>query len=390
MGSHGFQWVHVIVHEKRDSCDAPCVQMADVPSLPCPTCGGVEAALAQARQHDVVPGSVKEVHLKHLLALNLRKLCDAEYTIAPRSYILLPEDPLGHFHLFVQDFKISQAFAVLRRVVELASSAGDNQPSGPRVSEIALEEIHAKPKRSPEGLWGRELVDIDWEPGSEPTQALTPAQVSAAIAVVRRAIYAERSGSCGLCSISISEDEWCLLQCFSWFSRWEQDAANVFDSESSSRVALELLREAPARYQVSLLRNNLWVLKPSNGQFGKGQLILDRLPAKPAQLLQWAADVGRGGLKGTADQKEGCVLQKLVESPHLLSRQLLLDCWPPGGSSFLPSSSASRGEEAEYAGTVSGKNHATFHGESCRYLWDDGVLRVMPKWPLSGWVGRRI
>ncbi|CAJ1417448.1 unnamed protein product [Effrenium voratum] len=78
--------------------------------------------------------------------------------------------------------------------------------------------------------------------------------------------------------------------------------------------------------QAELLGANLWLLKPSSGQFGRGILVLSRLPAGEAgcrRLLQWAAACGRGGLKCDRDVKEGCVLQKLIEFPHLLDRHVL-------------------------------------------------------------------
>lgn len=59
--------------------------------------------------------------------------------------------------------------------------------------------------------------------------------------------------------------------------------------------------------QVTLLHRNIWALKPSCGQFGRGILLFDRLPLDPQQLLKWAAAVGRGGLKGGNDVKEGCL-----------------------------------------------------------------------------------
>ena len=58
--------------------------------------------------------------------------------------------------------------------------------------------------------------------------------------------------------------------------------------------------------EVSLLYRNIWALKPSCGQFGRGILLLDRLPSDAVELLAWAAAVGRGGLKGGNDVKEGC------------------------------------------------------------------------------------
>ena len=93
-------------------------------------------------------------------------------------------------------------------------------------------------------------------------------------------------------------------------------------------------------YQLGLLRDNVWLLKPSlnGGGNGRGIMLLDRLPLGgspgsgrdnvPALLLAWVAAVGRSGSGGQNDLKHGFVLQKAVERPHLLNRELLLRHWP--------------------------------------------------------------
>ena len=111
---------------------------------------GNEPLLIRARGHDAGPGSVSEIHLKHLLALNLRKLRGAEHAFAPRSYILLPGDFFREeFNSFVLDFKISQALALVKHV-----ACGDVEVTGAGITGY-----------TPEGLWGRELPTIRWEPG---------------------------------------------------------------------------------------------------------------------------------------------------------------------------------------------------------------------------------
>jgi hypothetical protein len=107
-------------------------------------------------------------------------------------------------------------------------------------------------------------------------------------------------------------------------------------------AAATLLAAAPAGCQLSLLRDGIWLLKPSlnGGGNGRGILLLDRLPAgaaaapcdpaAPGRLLAWAAAVGRAGSGGLNDARHGCVLQKAVERPHLLDRARLLRCWPNG------------------------------------------------------------
>eukprot|EP00435_Cladocopium_sp_Y103_P028745 s367_g7.t1 len=259
-----------------------------------------ESLLIRARGHDAGPGSVSEIHLKHLLALNLRKLRGGEHAFAPRSYILLPGDFFREFNSFVLDFKISQALALVKHV-----ACGDVEATGPGITGY-----------TPEGLWGRELPTIRWEPGPEAHQPLSNEIVDVALSIIECRLSEDdcKDGK------PLSELEWIQIRSF--------DTQSSLESISTAQVercrnTWSRVKDLMPEHQASLLHRNFWALKPSCGQFGRGILLIDRLPEDPAQLLQWAAAVGRGGLKGGNDVKEGVVLQKLIEQPHLLEKQLL-------------------------------------------------------------------
>ena len=254
-----------------------------------------ESLLLHARGHDAGPGSVSEIHLKHLLALNLRKLQGAEHAFAPRSYILHPGDFFrDEFNRFALDFKVSQALAVVKHVACGDVDTGAGITGGHQI----------------EGLWGRELPAIRWEPGPEASQPLSEI-IDVALSVLQRLEKDEKNGA-------VSESEWIQLRSFDFRSVDDISPSQVERCQSCwSRAQIK------PEWQTSLLHRNFWALKPSCGQFGRGILLMDRLPEDPEQLLQWTAAVGRGGLKGGNDVKEGCVLQKLIEKPHLLNKQLL-------------------------------------------------------------------
>ena len=245
--------------------------------------------LLKARGHDAGPGSVSELHLKHLLALNLRKLQGAEHAFAPRSYVL-QRGSLEEFRRFALDFKMSKALALVRRVA--LERFADERPQ----LEAALKE--------PEGLWGRQLPNIAWETCGGTTEVSEDC-LDAAVSLLSKALGGE-----GI------EEEWrrlCDCDC--------RGPIAFRDAKECQR--LSSLADLHIEFQIPLLCWNFWALKPSCGQFGRGILLIDRLPRDPEALLDWAAAVGRGGLKGNNDVKEGCVLQKLVEEPHLLDKELL-------------------------------------------------------------------
>ena len=275
---------------------------------------GNEPLLIRARGHDAGPGSVSEIHLKHLLALNLRKLGGAEHAFAPRSYILLPGDFFREeFNSFVLDFKISQALALVKHVAHVA--CGDVEVTGAGITGY-----------TPEGLWGRELPTIRWEPGPGAHQPLSNEMVDVALSIIECRLFEDDSSVSSDCK-PLSELEWIQIRSFDTQSSLESiSTAQVERCRNTWSRVKDLMPER----QASLLHRNFWALKPSCGQFGRGILLIDRLPEEPGQLLEWAAAVGRGGLKGGNDVREGVVLQKLIEQPHLLDKQLLGNLGNPG------------------------------------------------------------
>ena len=244
--------------------------------------------LLRARGHDAGPGTVSELHLKHLLALNLRKLRGGEHAFVPRSYVLQP-GCLEEFGRFALDFKISKALALVGRVAR---------------GRFADEREGLKAAREPEGLWHRQLPSIAYETSGAGPEVSEDC-LDAAMLLLGKAFAGE-----GI------EEEWRrLCDCD---TRGPIPFRDGKECQRLSEVA-----DLQSELQMPLLRWNLWALKPSCGQFGRGILLIDRLPSNPQELLDWAAAVGRGGLKGNNDVKEGCVLQKLVEEPHLLDKELL-------------------------------------------------------------------
>lgn len=269
-------------------------------------------------------GTLFEVCSKRLLALNLRKLGGRDLHFAPRCYMLPWDNGAGsEFEDFVQDFKFSQALAILKCVSDPASGPGSACAPACAQSLTA-----ADGPDSPEGLHGRDLPSVSWEPGPEPElgRVVSEADVAVACDVVRRAIATWGNGG-GISSFAINAEEWATLRiaCPGLGRPILAGAATGLVAE-----ATKLLDTVPARFQMTLLKRNLWVLKPSTngGGNGRGILLLDRLPVCPHELLARVVAVGRGGTAGAADAKDGCVLQKLVERPHLLDRSVLLRHWP--------------------------------------------------------------
>lgn len=270
--------------------------------------------LAQARACDTPPGSVKELHLKHLLALNLRKLGGEEMAFVPRSYVL----QLGNyfedeFRDFEADFKRSQAVAVLRHLAAFDDALHEQQA---RIASAKLPTGDLQP----EGSWGRQQVEVAWQPGPDTSLLVGIDCVTTALVVAQRVVKAAQQK---LDMPVVTQHEWSKIRGFSPSAPWAFDVASTMDALRLEVAAL--LEALPAEFQADLIHRNLWVMKPSCGQFGRGILILDRLPESTLQLLQWTVSVGRGGLKSGKDEREGCVLQKLVERPHLLDQHALVN-----------------------------------------------------------------
>lgn len=289
---------------------------------------GLAKALEAARY--IAPrGSVNELVSKRLLALNLRKSSPESLAFAPRAYVFSPEDADGgEFSDFVEDFKLSQALAIVRRLANADSEV-------PRVSASApcgYDEAWRQAQEQPEGLRGRVAPDIPWEEPRVPGGRLSAVAAAAALAATRRSLARCGRGDpllgvgCSRCLVE--DDEWSELRCLCPASSLLEEAVAAAHADE----AKTLLREVPSECQLTLLDRNLWVLKPcsNGGGNGRGILILDRLPLGPGPLLRWAAAVGRAGHAGASDARDGCLLQKLVERPHLMERAALASGAAPG------------------------------------------------------------
>lgn len=252
-----------------------------------------------------IRGSVSEVNSKRLLALNLRKLRGEEFHFVPRSYVVLGRE--GEFEEFVRDFKASQAVAVLKHVAR-HHARGDVTLSGCLPAD-----------RWTEGIHGRLLPEIQWLPRSDVEDVLSGACVDVAMVVTKRVSNVLRGGG-QLADVDVTEEEWSFLSGFSP----ETDLAEEVTHDVRA-TASNMLQDLPISCQLTLLKGNVWVCKPSlNGcGNGRGIVLLDRLPASAANLTEWVTAVGRGGSSGAQDALDGLLLQKLVEEPHLLDRNAL-------------------------------------------------------------------
>ena len=311
-------------------------------------------------------GAADELNVKGLLALNLRKLGAEAPLLAPRSYVLLPAPATGpsgeevrseaagadaEFAAFVADFRASRALAILKRVA--AAPAGAPDPAAEPEPEPEPEPDCDSQR--PEGLWDREIPVIPWEP--PPSRRIDEACVTVALAVAARCAAAAAEDPALFPThgaAAVTDAEWETLRSARLTAPLLADAAG-----STQREAAQLaLAALPPSCQLALLRDNVWLLKPSlnGGGNGRGILLLDRLPVGsgsttvPALLLAWAASVGRSGSGGLNDMKHGILLQKAVERPHLLNRELLMQHWPTGyplPSQPLPPPSAAAADATE-------------------------------------------
>lgn len=279
-------------------------------------------AALEAARGKALKGSLNELSSKRLCALNLRKLGAEALSFVPRCYILVEDEAVSEFGAFVADFQLTQALAILKRLLA---------PGPAPLAAVDDTEELCHRQEKPEGLWGRELPQLDWRSGPDPTRLLDAPLVGVAAAVVDRALkgtHAARDrpgGPAGALHFEgATNEEWeVLASACAGSGRW-QDFDGVVAAYGA--YAASLLSSCPEAWQVSLCERNLWISKPSTngGGNGRGILLLDRLPASQAQLLQWAAAVGRSGGGGISDARDGCVLQKLVENPQLLDRTLLM------------------------------------------------------------------
>jgi hypothetical protein len=253
----------------------------------------LEALLRSAREAGHIPqGTTNEVNSKALLALNLRKLGDEHLCWAPRSYVVLR--PAGgavvaagssrqdEVNAFLGDFKASRAIAILQRVVAMHDTCSNERPtcqlSGALVAVEPEPEAEPEPAAAPEpepepqpggsdarrhddtqrpeGLWDREAPEITWEPRAE--SPITGSCVDAALSAV--GAWAERLSNPvdQNLAFSISDPDWVQLRSCQLDSPVADDVA-----AAQCAAARAVVARLPAKAQPHLLRDNVWLLKPS-------------------------------------------------------------------------------------------------------------------------------
>jgi hypothetical protein len=311
-----------------------------------------------------------------MLVLNIRKLGEEmQFELAPRSYVILPDsEGDGEFEAFLMDFMLSRALAILKRVVKGNKEQpgptfkSDNQKEEDDPDESTRPRTHHESSQGsnaagskPQKNWKAAVAEaspvpvIRWEP--RPTRPLDRNSVDTALKIAHRYVSQE-------VSIKIQPEEWFVLRdarldCEVDSKDSELGASINSEQREAAAVALSAL---PPNCQLSLLLNNVWLLKPSlnGGGNGRGILLFDRLPegssvpdndSVPSLLLAWQAAVGRRGAQGINDARHGCVLQKCVEEPHLVNRGVLMQHWPTGKAvdCQLNDEKATEGKPAEEA-----------------------------------------
>ncbi|CAE7607002.1 TTLL3A [Symbiodinium necroappetens] len=76
------------------------------------------------------PGSVQDIHRKHLLALQMRRDTSV-WSLVPRSYILTrdPADAASEWKMFQRDYELSQCLGRLRNYLDAQAAASTPKPS---------------------------------------------------------------------------------------------------------------------------------------------------------------------------------------------------------------------------------------------------------------------
>jgi hypothetical protein len=258
----------------------------------------LDALLRSAREAGHIPqGTTNEVNSKALLALNLRKLGGEHLSWAPRSYIVLPSAAettvtatatatagirRDEFDAFLLDFKASRAIAILQRIVATNDASGDEPSNCPSTEAMravepepavepeltAAPELESEPPpggsdarrhddtQQPEGLWDREAPEITWEP--RPDHPISGNCVDTALSVVDA--WAERLSNPTQenLAFSICGVQWMQLRSCQLDSPVAEDVTPA--QCAAARAALAKLKRSD---QLRLLRDNVWLLKPS-------------------------------------------------------------------------------------------------------------------------------
>lgn len=238
-------------------------------------------ALAAARG-DTPAGTVGELQQKHLLALNLRSVSDAD-ALFPRAYYLpclegcrAASDERNAWKI---DFMVSQAAAVL-------ASATAHSIREPLDSICATE-----------------------------TDLLAVAVIVCERFLVNRQLF------------SMMESEWLLLAKFDFKA---QLACSSENQREYTRELLQRLQKQCPMLQLDLLKSNVWLVKPSTGALGRGIAFIKGLDSTGEPMTM---DAGKQRRANHDDL--GYIIQKYIERPHLIEPATLLNC--VGGSAMVGS-----------------------------------------------------
>ena len=273
-----------------------------------------DCSKSRSQRGGAVGGSASELHLKHRLALNLRRLNGRELSLAPRSYLLSSDGASCEFDEFRTDFQVSHVLRVLQSLAQDGGKVGWMARWRAPVQSSSASSV-------PEGLWGREPVEVEWEAAHDDSF-----DMGSCIEIVLRLaqlliVHCRSCGSNGM--IVVSTEDWKAIRGFG-------SAAAVCSAATAAKLpqlvqlAVELLTElralaaevtssctthkadgegdtsppctaCAAVQQLTLLEHNVWLLKPSNGQAGRGILIIRKLPSSVQNLLSASFAAGRGG-----------------------------------------------------------------------------------------------
>eukprot|EP00439_Symbiodinium_sp_Y106_P032876 s5160_g3.t3 len=195
------------------------------------------------------PGSVQDVHRKHLLALLMRK-DPSVWSLVPRSYILTrdPADAASEWKMFRRDFELSQCLGRLRNYLEQGAAS--------------------KPKPNEDD-------------GLETTLEICQKHLEARIA---------------------DNNFW--------------EGLHLSPMRKAELIVRRVEQELP-QLQLDLLQNNWWLAKPVDGAMGKGIVLFGGLSRAEDLQISTMPFCGR--------MKDGYVLQKYIEKPHLVHMSSLID-----------------------------------------------------------------
>jgi len=244
--------------------------------------GGCDEDKMRLARGDTPAGTVGELQQKHLLALNLRSVKNS-MVFTPRSYYMpplasqrqrqlqqqqnKPSDALDESDNFRRDFMLSHAAALLLRAVDTVPLLSGQQDE---VIALACRVCCRSLSTTPENLW-------------------------------------------------IEEHEWQTLSAFELHAE-QQDAAQEKtthlhpDIVEEAKEVLDMLHSRVPGLQLTLLHQNVWILKPSTGALGRGISFVTGLGKDGG--FEVAAPSGK--LLRSGQEALGYIMQKYIENPHLI------------------------------------------------------------------------